>query len=1312
MAIYNGDNSSNYYTGTTGDDEINGFGGDDTLSGGDGNDILNGGAGNDTLTGGAGNDVLNGGTDFDYLYGGLGNDTYLISKNSLGALISDDWGTDALKFTDLAAADITGVSRTNYGADLVLTYGVNGILTIGYYFWSAYGSIEKFKFSDGTVWGWADIKAKIVQTPTSGNDDLYGYDDSNDTLNGLAGNDALHGYGGNDTLNGGQGNDYLEGGSGDDTYLIAKNDGQDTILDYSAIDSNGVPQKDNDTVQFSDVASTDISQVSRINNGNDLLLAYPGGQLTLTDYFSLVNALIEQFRFSDGVVWGWTDVKAQIIQIPTSGNDTLYGYDDSNDTLNGLAGNDTLIGEGGNDTLNGGLGNDTLNGGYGNHNTYLIAKNDGQDTLADPNGNYTVKFTDMTAADITQVSRVGSSSASLLLKYGSNSQLTIQRYFVNPFALNDRTEHFQFSDGTVWGWEDIKAKTLPPATAGNDSLLGADGSDDTLNGLAGNDSLSGYGGNDSLIGGLGNDGLYGGDGNDTLDGGLGNDWLDGGDGNDTLNGGLGNDYLTGGLGDDTFLIAKNDGQDTLVDTGGNDTVQFTDMVAADISHVSRVGYYGTDLQLNYGNGGQLTVSFYYYAASITEDFRIEKIQFSDGVVWDWATVKTKVIQQTAGDDTIYGYSDSDDVLDGLAGNDSLMGFAGNDTLKGGAGNDYLSGGNGNDSLNGGQGNDHLSGDAGDDTYLIAKHDGQDTISDYGSGNVLKFTDVATTDLVRVSRVSYDLVLNYGGGNQVTVTDFYYAAPGIGQFQFSDGIVWDVAAVNAKVLQGTAWNDVLYGYAGQNNTLDGLAGNDRLLGDNGNDTLNGGAGNDTLNGGSGNDSLNGGTGNDTMDGGYGDDTYLIAKNDGQDIIFSYSGHDVVKFTDRVAADIASVSRVNNDLILGFGNSNSLVLSDYFYSNNYHQEQFQFSDGTLWAWADIEPKVLHATAGNDTLRGYDDSDDTLNGLAGNDVLLGGAGNDTLNGGDGNDALYGGYGDDVLNGGAGNDTMQGEYGDDTYWVDSALDSIYEDSNRGNDSVYSSVNFNLQTSDHYALENLILLTGAQTAIGNQLDNVLTGNAADNTLFGYVGNDTLNGNDGNDSLVGGAGDDTLNGGNGIDIAQYYGATAGVTVDLAITAAQNTGGEGVDTLSGIEVVNGSAYNDTLTGDANNNTLLGGAGNDVLDGGLGSDVLQGGLGQDTFVFGSALGAANKDTITDFNVADDTLRFNHSVFTALTGTGALTAAEFKIIGNGTVVDSTDHILYNTVSGGLFYDADGSGAGAAVLVALLGKGLAMTAADFMVV
>jgi hypothetical protein len=103
-------------------------------------------------------------------------------------------------------------------------------------------------------------------------------------------------------------------------------------------------------------------------------------------------------------------------------------------------------------------------------------------------------------------------------------------------------------------------------------------------------------------------------------------------------------------------------------------------------------------------------------------------------------------------------------------------------------------------------------------------------------------------------------------------------------------------------------------------------------------------------------------------------------------------------------------------------------------------------------------------------------------------------------------------------------------------------------------------------------------------------------------GNDTLDGGAGDDLLIGGIGDDTLTGGADTDTASYAGAGSAVTVDLAVSIAQNTGGAGTDSLSGIEYLIGSTFGDTLFGDSGTNELVGGTGADNLYGRSGSDSL--------------------------------------------------------------------------------------------------------------
>ncbi len=168
--------------------------------------------------------------------------------------------------------------------------------------------------------------------------------------------------------------------------------------------------------------------------------------------------------------------------------------------------------------------------------------------------------------------------------------------------------------------------------------------------------------------------------------------------------------------------------------------------------------------------------------------------------------------------------------------------------------------------------------------------------------------------------------------------------------------------------------------------------------------------------------------------------------------------------------------------------------------------------------------------------------------------------------------------------------------------------------------------------------LTGSyldEVLIGGSGNDTLNGNAGNDILLGGAGNDNLNGGEGNDILVGGAGNDTLNGGNGNDTASYLDSTAGVTVTVNGNN-QSTGGAGTDSLSNMENLIGSMFNDSLTGDGNANVLSGLAGNDILIGGGGDDMLIGGTGSDTMTGGTGKDtfkwmvgdAGGVDTIKDF------------------------------------------------------------------------------------
>ncbi|OWJ59481.1 calcium-binding protein [Inquilinus limosus] len=257
------------------------------------------------------------------------------------------------------------------------------------------------------------------------------------------------------------------------------------------------------------------------------------------------------------------------------------------------------------------------------------------------------------------------------------------------------------------------------------------------------------------------------------------------------------------------------------------------------------------------------------------------------------------------------------------------------------------------------------------------------------------------------------------------------------------------------------------------------------------------------------------------------------------------------------------------------------------------------------AEVNVDLLNHTASggdaqNDTLTNIENlygssNADTLSGDDNANIIGGENGNDTLNGNGGNDHLSGEAGDDTVNGGGGADRLTGGAGADTLNGDAGNDSV--DAGADNDQI-------------------------------------SGGDGNDTLYGGAGDDVLDGGVGNDILEGAAGADTLTGGDGIDTVSYASSPGAVTVVMGGTS---TGGDAEgDTMSGIEQVMGSAFDDSITGDANANTLWGLAGNDTLTGGVGADVLKGGAGNDTFAYvslaDSTVALAGKDTVIDFSTGD--------------------------------------------------------------------------------
>ena len=389
--------------------------------------------------------------------------------------------------------------------------------------------------------------------------------------------------------------------------------------------------------------------------------------------------------------------------------------------------------------------------------------------------------------------------------------------------------------------------------------------------------------------------------------------------------------------------------------------------------------------------------------------------------------------------------------------------------------------------------------------------------------------------------------------------------------------------------------------------------------------------------------------------------------------------------------------------------------------------------------IDPRDgnIEGTNAGDKLYGHDLVNDEITGFAGNDMLFGLDGNDGIYAGDGDDSAYGGLGSDYLfggtgadvligdeNGGAGvgNDHMAGNIGSDTLFGCGGDDVLIGDDEGGagadNDVLYgmdgNDTAFGCGGNDvTYGAD------GADSLYGNQGDDFEIGNAGADLLNGNEGNDVLIGDDeggggtGNDVIYGNAGNDTLFGCGGADvlIGDEAGG-AGNGNDALYGGAGNDalyGCGGDDYLVGgadFDVLNGGDGNDILIGDFEEGSAPG-SGSDTLIGGPGQDAIYTGLLQDQVWFDVAPSAANADHVYDFTVGPDRIGLASSIYGAANAGGG--SVRF-ISGAGAAANTGGAtIIYDTSTHNLFYDVDGTGAGAAELIATFDNGPALTASVF---
>ena len=177
----------------------------------------------------------------------------------------------------------------------------------------------------------------------------------------------------------------------------------------------------------------------------------------------------------------------------------------------------------------------------------------------------------------------------------------------------------------------------------------------------------------------------------------------------------------------------------------------------------------------------------------------------------------------------------------------------------------------------------------------------------------------------------------------------------------------------------------------------------------------------------------------------------------------------------------------------------------------------------------------------------------------------------------------------------------------------------------------------------------------------------------------------------------------------------------SVTEGLNAGFDTVITYAGANTIigngsanllDGAAGDDTLKGQGGDDTLLGGDGNDTLSGGLGRDLLIGGAGADHFVFDSSIASGtNVDQIVDFAEAQhDSIDLSVAIFTVAGASGSTLAASTLVSEAGAVAHNADqNIIHDTLTGMLYYDADGNGIQHMAPFAQLAPGEALAASDF---
>ena len=577
---------------------------------------------------------------------------------------------------------------------------------------------------------------------------------------------------------------------------------------------------------------------------------------------------------------------------------------------------------------------------------------------------------------------------------------------------------------------------------------------------------------------------------------------------------------------------------------------------------------------------------------------------------------------TTGNDTLTGFDNLNDSIQGYAGNDSISGLALNDTLEGGEGNDTIDGGEGADTVYGGLGNDLIYAGTGNDTlygdagYDTAQFSG--TYDDYS----FDYHEFVSGDGGLPTQQFLNVTFNRNVSNAALIDTGRDYLKNIEYLSFRSSYAANTSSTYA-LYQGSLRGDAFEGSSGQDLMFTG-EGNDFLDGKAGVDILNGGSGNDTyyidnvgdrIEDASGTDTVNSTvsytlsaalehltlTGTAKVDATGNASANNLVGNSGDNIITGGAGNDTID--GGAGNDTLKLSWASTDFVEGF--SYTATTSTFTVRAGEEVDTFKNIEKVYFEEDAVSIGVVGGTTGNDSLVGASTGD----------YMVGDAGNDTLSGAAGTDRMIGGAGNDL------------------YVVDVYSDSAEEYEGGGTDTVQASCGYLLASN----VENLTLTgTGNNYATGNSLANVIVGNSGGNLIDGGTGNDNINAGGGNDTITAGAGNDTIYGGDGTDTIRFSGMVSDYRISydsnygFIYTTSNSEANNGFDIIrSDVEklsfrsawsgnvttltynVIKSGVAQGKFTGTSSTDAIFTFQGNDTLDGGAGADILFGGNGGDTY-----------------------------------------------------------------------------------------------------